>query len=230
LCWLPTPVRWFAALRTFAITEAPRRASQFPDVNISNGVMRARPPGRHEIRTFESEPSLIIDDSIDEVPAEIDREVIVLTRRELGMIRPDRNERRVFTLTSRADMDVTRDEIEAFLASLQNWVPAVGYLLGFLGSLAFRCVQACLYAALTQAYAQTRNVTLDFRSALRVAVVAVTPVIVFRTLLWIFFYTEPSWYVRWPAALIVTALYLRFAVHALGEEPSAAVPGAPTVV
>ncbi len=233
LCWLPTPVRWFVTLRGFAATEAPKIARQFPDINISNGVMQARPPGRHEIRFSDSQgapydPPLIIDDTIDQAPAEFEKPVVVLTRRELVVYRPDRNERRVLELTSRADMDVTRDEIERFLTSLPNWVPAAGYLLCLLASLVFRSVQACVYGALTQMFAQSRNVTLDFAGALRVSVVAVTPVIVIRTLLWIFFYTEPPWYLRWPAAVIITALYLRFAVNALGEEPSPAFPGAST--
>ena len=96
--------------------------------------MHARPPGRHEIRFSDSQgtpydPPLIIDDTIDQAPVEFEKPVVVLTRRELVVYRPDRNERRVLELTSRADMDVTRDEIESFLTSLPNWVPAVGYLL-----------------------------------------------------------------------------------------------------
>lgn len=63
---------------------------------------------------------------------------------------------------------------------------------------------------------------------MRVAVIAVTPVIVIRTLLGSFL-TEPSWYIRWPAALVITILYLRFAVRALAEDASAASPAAPAV-
>ena len=233
LCWLPTPVRWFVNLRGFAATEAPKIARQFPDINISNGVMQARPPGRHEIRFSDSQgapydPPLIIDDTIDHAPVEFEKPVVVLTRRELVVYRPDRNERRVLELTSRADMDVSRDEIESFLTSLPNWVPAAGYLLGLIASLVFRSVQACLYGSLTQMFASSRNVTLDFAGALRVSVVAVTPVIVIRTLLWILFYTEPPWFVRWPVGIIITALYIRFAVNALGQETAAAFPAAPT--
>ncbi len=235
LSWLPTPVQWFSGLRDFATTEAPQIASQFPDITISNGVMQARPPGRHVITApgrrpgGPNEPVLIIDDSIDEVPADLDTETIVLTRREFGAIRPGRGERRVFMLTSAADMDLTRYDIEAFLTTLPFWIPPLAYFVGLLASLAFRSVQACLYASLTQMYARTRNVTLDFRSALRVSVVAVTPVIVIRTLLWSF-PPMPAWYIRWPAAIIITFFYLRFAVGAVADESSAAYPGAPTIV
>jgi hypothetical protein len=106
-------------------------------------------------------------------------------------------------------------------------VPAVGYLPDLAASLVFRSVQACIYGSLTQMFAKSRNVTLDFAGALCVAVVAVTPVIVIRTPMWIFFYTEPPWYLRWPAGVIITALYVRFAIDALGEEPSAGLPTAP---
>jgi hypothetical protein len=237
LSWLPITVQWFAGLRAFATTEVPKIASQLPDITISNGVMQARPPGRHVITDADrrpgrsDEPVLIIDDSIDEVPTDIETETIVLTRREVGVIRPSRNERRVLKLTSRADMDLTRGEVAGFLSSLQFWIPPLGYVIGFLLSLAFRSAQACLYGWLAQVFAQKRNVTLDFRSALRLAAVAITPVIVIRTVLWSF-PPMPAWYIRWPTAIVITLFYLRFAVGALAEEPTpfAAPPAPPTAV
>jgi hypothetical protein len=223
ICWLPTAGRMFAGLRTFAVTGGPAFARQLPAVTIKDGIMHTRPPGPHIIRdsnALDRDPfTLIIDDSIDTVPANLNYDAIVLTRREFGMVRHSRSERRIFELTPAADMDVTPDEVEAFLSSLQLWLPPLAYVLCLAGSLMFRLAQACLYAALVQMFARSQGIAnLDYRSALRLAVVAVTPVIVIRTLLW-FGPWEPRWYIRWPVALLITILYLRFAVRSAVVEP-----------
>jgi hypothetical protein len=233
ICWLPSVARWITGLRSFAETDAPAFARQLPAVTIKDGIMQASPPGRHVIR--DPDPSsrepliLIIDDTIDAVP-DLDEAAAVLTRREFGMIRPARGERRIFKLTSAADMAVTPDDVEAFLRSLQVWLPPVLYLFCLVGSLIFRFAQICLYAAFVQMFARKAHAggswIPDYRTALRLAAVAVTPVIVIRTLLW-FGPSEPAWYIRWPVALVITILYLRFAARSAAPEAVEPVPPPP---
>ena len=47
---------------------------------------------------------------------------------------------------------------------------------------------------------------------------AVTPVIIARTLIW-FAPSEPAWYVRWPIAIAITLAYIVFGVRALAAVP-----------
>jgi hypothetical protein len=227
IVWLPSAARWFRGLHEFAATGAIEIANQMPAFTITNGVMQASPPGRHVIhepRPAGKRPGMmvIIDDSIDAMPAELDGEALVLTRREFGTFRPSRgNERRVWKLTPAADMDVTPAEVLTFLSLLQFWIPPIGYAGSVIGSLFFRIAQACLYAAVALMFASRYGIKLDYRAAMRLATVAVTPVIVGRTLLWLVPY-DPAWYIRWPAAIAITVLYLRFAVQA--NEPANVAP------
>jgi Protein of unknown function (DUF1189) len=226
LCWLPSGFRTHAGLHRFAADDVPKMTADLPEIQITDGVMESRPHGRYEFREANPRPdrpaaTLIIDDTIDEAPSEIPPGTIMLTRRELSATRTDRVERRIFTLSAFGDIDVTPQKVRGFLSSLQFWWPPLAYVAGLIGSLIFRVLQACLYATLTQRFARGKLVSLDFRAALRIAAVAVTPVIVLRTLIW-FLPTEPSWYIRWPIAIIVTILYLRFAVAALAAEPMTA--------
>jgi hypothetical protein len=115
------------------------------------------------------------------------------------------------------DMEITPEEVRSFLNSLQYVIPPAGYLFVLAGSLAFRLVQICAYAPLTQMFARQLNIRLDYRTALRLAAVAITPVVLIRTLIW-FGPWEPAWYLRWPAALLITVLYLRFAAQACVPE------------
>jgi hypothetical protein len=226
ICWVPTAVRTHTALRRFAADEVPKLTARLPEIDITDGVMQCRPPGRHDLREENPRPGappegLIIDDSIDDVPSDLPPGTMMLTRHEFGASRPNRAERRVFALSAFGDIHLTPQRVHGFLTSLQFWLPPLAFLVCLLGSLAFRFVQGCLYAVLAQAFARGKQVSLDFAAALRISAVAVTPVIVLRTVIW-FFPGEPYWYLRWPIAIIITILYLRFAIASLAEEPATA--------
>lgn len=222
LCWLPSAARWGMGLRQFAAAATPAIVSQFPAIAIEGGVMTANPAGRHVIplelgRSASDKMQVVIDDSIDSAPNEATTDTFVLTRREIGAIRPSRSERRIWTLTPAADRKVTPEEVGAFINSLALWVPPIGYAGAFVGSLAFRLLQALLYGAVAMVYARTRRVTLDYTAAVRLAAAAVTPVVVIRTLLWFGPWPEPDWFVRWPVALLTTLGFIAFGVRAVAS-------------
>jgi hypothetical protein len=214
-------VRWSLALKDFQGTEAEAVIQQLPAITIDQGVMSANPPGPHVI-TLESgnesrrETLLVIDDSLDAVPPDVEVEAVVLTRHELGMVRPSRGERRVWTLTPEVDMNVTQDDVRAFFRSLVIWLPPLGYIAAVAGSLVFRVLQAVVYSAVAVPYARGLDVTLPFAAAMRLAAVAMTPVVLIRTALW-FGPWEPAWYVRWPVALLITGGFIAFGIRSCAE-------------
>jgi hypothetical protein len=231
ICWVPTAIRVHFGLHRFAVTDVPQMTATLPEITIRDGYMRANPPGRHELRESNARPdttpaALIIDDSIDEVPSDLPRGTMMLTRREFGAARSNREEMRIFQLSAAGDVHVTRQSAAGFLSSLQFWVPPLAYLAGLLGSLIVRLVQATLYGLLAQTLARRRDVPLEYAAAMRIAAVAVTPWIVLRTLMW-FMPTEPVWYLRWPLAIAMTVAYIKFAISALAE---AAANEAPHIV
>jgi len=223
VCWLPTAVRTHLGLQRFAATDAEQMAGRMPEIRIKNGIMETNPHGRYEIRDENARPgrptsAIIIDDSIDRVPSDLPPGTMMLTRREFGNARSTGAERRILQLSAFGDFTLTPDGVRRFLGSMPYWVPPIAYVVCVIGSLIFRFVQACIYAALARMFAHGKGVALDFQAAMRIAAVAVTPVIVLRTLIW-FFPGEPAWYLRWPIAIIITLLYLRFAAAALAAEP-----------
>jgi hypothetical protein len=221
-CWLPSPVRWSIGLREFAATNGQAMADQLPTIAIEDGVMTASPAGRHVVRLdFEDrrvdEGSLIIDDSVDAIVADdVTADTFILTRREAAMIRPARNERRVWALTPAVDMTVEPQDVANFFTSMAVWLPSIGYAGAVTGSFVTRFAQSLLYGAIAVAYARRRRVSLPYKAAIRLAIVAMTPVIVIRTVVW-FNPTEPAWYWRWPAAIMVTLAYLAYGIRALAE-------------
>ena len=226
LSWLPSMVRWFAGVGGFAAAAERTVVPQLPAISIKDGVMTANPPGPRVVpfgaKRGSDEGLIIIDDTVDSVPADLNLSVdaFVLTRREAGVIRPSRHERRIWTLSG--DFDVTPRDVSAFLSALPFLVPPIGYVGAVAGSVVFRLLQALLYGALSVAFAKRQRVTLEYAAAVRLATVAVTPVVVIRTLLW-FGASDPAWYLRWPLALLMTLGYLAFGVRALAApSPDAA--------
>ena len=221
ICWIPSATRWVHGLREFAAAEGQALVKQLPTITIAQGVMTATPSGRHVVRDPDrpDQALLIIDDSVDSVPSDAALEGLVLTRREFAMLRPSRSERRVWTLGPGADMNVTPEDAGDFLNSLAVWVPPLLYVCAVAGALVFRVLQALLYGTVAMTYARRHRVTLSHASAMRLAAVAVTPVVIIRTVLW-FGRWEPAWYWTWPAAVLITLAYIAFGIRAVAGESS----------
>src|SRR5262245_6953148 len=182
LCWLPSAARWYGSLQRFAMNEGAAIARQIPAVTIEKGIMRVDPPGRHVIRDpenkgKENETVFVIDDTLDTVPEEFEgEEAIVLTRREFGMIRPSRGERRVWALTPSVDMEVDAADVENFFAGLPRWLPLIGYLFCLAGSLVMRTLQSLAYGGIGMLFASRAGATLEYPASIRLGAVAMTPV------------------------------------------------------
>src|SRR5215510_4610442 len=226
LSWVPMAIQWNSKVRTFASTAVPAVQAQLPTITIKDGIMTSQPPGRHVIRIppIQDEPFLIVDDSIDEVPATSDSDVLYLTRREAGTIQPKRNERRIWALTGQSSITVTPDGVGRFFRALSFWILPLGFLFAIVGSLVFRLVQILIYGAVGQLLAQQQKVTLEYVALVRMSALALTPVIALQTVMG-FMSSEPAWYLRWPLAIAIALGYLWFGIRALAG--SSAVPPVP---
>lgn len=223
VAWLPSGVRTFKAFTRFVDGKGAAMAQQMPAVTIENGVMRATPSGRHELKEPRTgEIVMIIDDTIDTVPADITMDGAVLTRTEFGTFNSRRQERRVWQLQPAFNFALTRARTQEFLSGLPFWAAPVIYVGLVIGSLAFRFGQALLYGNIGMFFARQLKADIDYRAAVRIAAVAVTPVIVLRTLIWFMPVTEPSWYIRWPIAFVITVLLIRFGVKSAAQPQSVA--------
>lgn len=223
ICWLPSAAGWYVGLSEFGRREGQTLVQEMPSIQIQGGVMTADPPGRHEILLGSdgNELLVVIDDSIDTIPSDMSEDALVFTRHEAGMIRPSQNERRIWVLTDDMDIEVAPGDVGAFLGTLAFWIPPLGYVGAVAGSLVFRILQALLYGGIAILFARSRRVSLEYAGAVRLAAVAVTPVVIVRTLLWLIPW-DPVWWIRWPVAVVVTVAYIGSGVRAIDSPPEGA--------
>lgn len=227
LTWIPSAVRWHRALGDYVGTSGRELARQLPIVTVRNGEMRATPGGRHEIKDPNTaEMFLIVDDTIDRVPENITQQTMVLTRREFGIINPQRNERRIHQLGPGVAFELTPAKAERFLGGLPVLVAPLMYVACVAGSFVFRLLQVLLYGQIGLFFARRLKAALDDKAAMRIAAVAITPVILIRTAVW-FLPAEPAWYVRWPIGLAISMAFLWFGVKAAAESTAPAAPVTP---
>jgi hypothetical protein len=218
LAWAPTAIRAFTGFKAFVDDKGAAMVQQMPAVNIRDGVMSATPSGRHELKDPVSrETFMIIDDTVDTVPDNLTADIAVLTRKEFGTFNARRNERRVWQLQPGFNMAVTPDRVREFLGGMPFWAVPLLYVMLVAGSLAFRTAQVLLYANIGMFFARHFNAAIDYKAAARIAAMAVTPVIILRTVIWLTPMPDPSWYVRWPIGLVIALFFIRFGVMAAAE-------------
>jgi hypothetical protein len=87
-------------------------------------------------------------------------------------------------------------------------------------------VQSLLYGLAAVAWARRKGLTLSQSAAMRLAAVAVTPVIVLRTAIWVFPW-EPAWYIRLPIGLLIAAFYIDFGIGACVDAQHSEVDAGP---
>ena len=134
-------------------------------------------------------------------PIRFETDTILLTRHEAGIVRKSTGERRIWKLTPAADTVIAPADVASFFSALPFWVPFVGYAGCLAGSLIVRTLQMLVVLLDRTRHEPKVERRADYASLLRIAALAITPVVVLRTIIgpW-----EPAWYLRWPLAAAVT--------------------------
>lgn len=224
ICWVPTAGRIGSSARDADSQDTMQVVRQLPTVIIEGGVMRSDPPGRRAIPIESDSESgtdllIVIDDSIERVPDDITEEALVLTKHEAGMIRPSRSERRIWRLPPTLTMTVTQDDVLRWLRTFAAALAPVVYVSAVIGSLIFRLVQALVYGSIATWMARRRGLALELSAGMRIAVLAVTPVVFLQTALGIVSMV-PAWYIWWPIAIGIAIGYVDYGVRACAQVPS----------
>ena len=109
-------------------------------------------------------------------------------------------------------------------------VPVV-FPLGLLFGFVFRAIQILIYAAVGLLFAQISNTILSYQTLMRLAAVALTPVLVLNLILEFLPFRIPGW---WLIGTLIGLGYLFFAVrsNAGSTFPSASdsIPATPTML
>lgn len=214
LSWVPVAFVMQSGLTDFVKNEAPAMVEQMPAITISQGQVSIDRPEPYFIRDPDSDQPLCIIDttgqhvSLDNTPA-----FALLTQSAL-IVRKSALETRTIDLSQIEQFSIDGEFINGWLEFAENWFVLLLYPILLLGSYVYRIVQVLIYGAIGLLFARGQNVSLGYAALVRLAVIAITPVVIVDTLLGLLSVQIPVW---WLICLLAALGYLYFAIMANAE-------------
>jgi Protein of unknown function (DUF1189) len=178
LCAIPGVMQIRTELSAFLAKEAPMYVKQVPAITISKGKVALDVP----------EPYLIRDENTGTVRAIIDttgkintlsgsKAVLLLTKTTL-FVRGNEGETRAFDLSEIDHLFIDRSTVYSFLDTLDDWFAVFVYPLAVVVSFLFRGLEVIILALIGLLFTHALRATLDYRALIRLAAMAITPVVV----------------------------------------------------
>ncbi len=216
LVWVPSVIRMQIGFSRFANQEAPRFTQQIPRITIRKGEVSTDVATPYVIKADDGAPVVIIDtsgqyQSLDDTPA-----YILLTKNKL--IARDERQTRVYDLSTVESFDFDRTRAESWLQTARTWIVPVIFPLGVLFSFIFRAIQILIYAAVGLLFARMMDANLSYQTLMRLAAVALTPVLLLNLLFEFVPLRIPGWW------LIGTGIGLGYLFFAVRANAGSAVP------
>jgi hypothetical protein len=224
ITWAATMIKLHVGFTAFARDEFPKLADDIPPITIKNGVVSSPVEQPYEIKDKQTGKVFAVLDttgtinSLDDTPA-----VILLTQNKLHYRGQNANETRITDLSKVESFYLDKQKVMGWMGTLSKWFFPGAYVPAVLFSFAMRLVQALIYGAIGLAFASMFEVRLAYPAAMRLAIIAVTPVILLDTILGLAGVNIPFWTL---IGIVIALVYLAMAVKA-NREPATMHPQYP---
>lgn len=182
LMWIPFMLGVRSQWSDFLNDEVPALTQQIPPITIDNGLVIADVEQPHFIRIPENEVFAIIDTTGHFTSLEGTSAKLLLTDTRFFGKKSD-TETRILDLSAVQNFYLDGPLVEKWMRLLGTWGVVLLYPVLVIGSFLFRIVQALFYSLFGLVIAKRLHCRLSYGSILRIAVVAITPAVVLKTLL-----------------------------------------------
>lgn len=170
------------SLSDFIVHEAPALIEQVPTITIENGEVHIDEPQPYYIKVPDGNDTLAIIDTTGEIQSLQDTEAFALLTKTQLIHRQNKLEYRTYDLSQVKEFVLDKEQIMGWLNIIKKLLIPALFPCILLGSYIFRIIQALIYAAIGVIFATLCKTKLSYSTLLRLAVVAVTPCIIFRTI------------------------------------------------
>ena len=207
-------VSFRAGLIHFAEIEAPKIISQVPTITFIDGTASTDAPQPYYINDPDSGDVLAIIDTTGQITSLEGTEAIALLRKNDVLFKKSKLEARTFDFAKITRFTLDQNVITNWLNIAKTFLVPIVFISALVVSYLFRIVQALIYAAVGTLFVSKCNAQIPYVSVLRLAVVAVTPCIIVKTII-------RAAGLRFPLEgllyLIITLCYLYFGVKAVSR-------------
>jgi len=221
--WIPTMIKMQIGFSRFVEQDSPRITQQIPRITIKNGEASTDVATPYFIKDEKGEPIAIIDmtgeyQNLDDSPA-----FLLLTKTKL--ITRDQRKTSTYDLQPVGSFEMDRAGVEGWLQTAKRLLVPVLFPIVLIVTFVLRAIQILIYAAIGLLFAKMLDTSLSYKTLMRLAAVALTPVLLLNLLLEFLPFSIPFW---WLFGTIIGLAYLFLAVKANAEAtPDYPVPPPP---
>jgi hypothetical protein len=214
LFWIPTIIKGQIGISNWVDGDSKEITKQIPAITISNGKVSTDVPTPHFIKDPKTGTDIAIIDTTGAYQTLENSDAKLLLTKSKLIMNKSAMETQTYDLSSVQSFYVDRSRVEGWLVLLKRWFVPVLYPLALIFSFIFRAIQLLIYALIGLLFARILQANLDYKTLMRLAAIAITPVLILNLL----FEFVPVHIPRWSLLGIVIALaYLFFAVKVNAE-------------
>ena len=214
LFWIPTIIKGHLEMSRWVAGDSKEITKQIPAITISNGQVSTDVPTPYFIKDPKTGATIAIIDTTGQYKTLDETDAKLLLTKSKVIISKSATETQTYYLSSVQSFYVDRARVEGWLGILGRWFGPVLYPLAVIFSFIFRAIQMLIYALIGLLFVKILHAKLDFKTLMRLAAIAITPVLILDLL----FEFVPLHIPRWSLVGIVIALgYLFFAVKVNAE-------------
>ncbi|MHC4069485.1 MAG: DUF1189 domain-containing protein [Planctomycetota bacterium] len=214
ICWIPTMIKIHAGFTGFVNNEAPTFLEQLPEITITDGEVSISEAEPYYIKAPESDDVLAVIDTTGTIDSLEDANAPCLLTKTKIMWKKSEVETQTFDLSKIEDFVLNSEHVMGWLRTANKFLVITIYPAALLGSYVFRIVQALIYGAVGLLFSLWCKAALSYAALVRLAVVAMTPCMLGKTILGMVDIHLPY---AGLIFLMITLAYLFFAVNANSE-------------
>jgi hypothetical protein len=217
VCWIPMIVRINLGFTGFVKDDAPPVVEQVPEITITDGQVSIEEPQPYYIKIPDTNDNLVVIDTTGSIESPQDVNAYCLLTETSIIMKQSNFETRTYDLSQVQSFTVSGDGIMKFLHIIKKFLLIILYPIALLSSYIYRIIQALIFAAIGLLFASLCRVSLSYGALLRLAVVAMTPCMIIKTVLGLV-----GIYLSCGVGLVyllVTLVYLYYGVYACSQTP-----------
>lgn len=217
--WLLFVVKFHLMLVGFVDKNLPVILEKVPPITIKDGKVSVDAKQPYFINSKDGQPIAILDTTGQYKSLDNTRGYVLLTDSAL-IIRKSPSETQTVDLSRVKEFSFQKSVVRRWVDFAVQWAAPLFFLLALPFSFAYRIVQTLLYAAIGTAFVSSLRGSLPFSAVLRLAVMAVTPVIVLDTVILLAGVEIPFvMFTYWPLCIGIALVYLYQGVKAALASP-----------
>jgi len=182
VCTIPRIFILQKSISLFIDEQAPPLLEQVPKITMTNGQVLVDEPQPYYIKAPDGNEVLAVIDTTGEIQSLDGTDAFVLLTKTKLIYRQSDVEYRTYDLSGIKEFVLDRGRIMGWLNIVKKLIIPVLLPFILLGSYIFRIIQALIYAAIGLIFVGFCRVNLSYDALVRLAVIAVTPCIIVRTI------------------------------------------------